>query len=106
MLLAVQVLLDDVNNADPAQEEAYRFYKNDKNGEYQRRVKLQVATPLLTLVPTLTLTQTPTPTHPMLALTVVLTPTPTLIPTPTPTLTLTLTLTLLQVARTRQLFAN
>ena len=40
------MLLDDVNNSDPAQEEAFRIYKNDQtNGttEYQRRVKLQVA---------------------------------------------------------------
>ena len=42
VLLAVQVLLDDVNNSDPAQEEAYRIYKNDQHGEYKRRVKMQV----------------------------------------------------------------
>ena len=37
-----QVLLDDVNNSDPAQEEAFRIFR-DNTTEYQRRVKLQVA---------------------------------------------------------------
>jgi len=46
VLLAVQVLLVDVNNSDPAQEEAFRIYKEDQGngtGEYERRVRLQVA---------------------------------------------------------------
>ena len=42
MLLAVQVLLDDVNNKDPAQEEAFQIYGRDQE-EYKRRVRAQVA---------------------------------------------------------------
>ena len=41
ILLAVQILLDDVNNSDPAQEEAFRVFK-DNQAEYKRRVRLQV----------------------------------------------------------------
>ena len=42
VLIAVQVLLEDVNNGDPAQEEAYRVYRDNKI-EYKKRVRLQVA---------------------------------------------------------------
>ena len=41
--LSFQVLLDDVNNGDPAQEEAFRVYRDDKGGEYKKRVRAQVA---------------------------------------------------------------
>eukprot|EP00310_Coccolithus_braarudii_P015218 CAMPEP_0183332360 /NCGR_PEP_ID=MMETSP0164_2-20130417/1556_1 /TAXON_ID=221442 /ORGANISM="Coccolithus pelagicus ssp braarudi, Strain PLY182g" /LENGTH=102 /DNA_ID=CAMNT_0025501067 /DNA_START=232 /DNA_END=540 /DNA_ORIENTATION=+ len=40
LLIGIQALLDDPNNADPAQEEPYRIFKNDKK-EYERRVKEQ-----------------------------------------------------------------
>lgn len=43
ILIAIQVLLDDVNNGDPAQEEAYRVYRDAKEGEYKKRVRAQVA---------------------------------------------------------------
>lgn len=42
LLIGIQTLLDDPNNADPAQEEPYRAFKNDKK-EYEARVKQQVA---------------------------------------------------------------
>ena len=42
LLVGIQTLLDDPNNLDPAQEEPYRAYKNDRS-EYDRRVKQQVA---------------------------------------------------------------
>ena len=38
-----QLLLDDPNNLDPAQEEPYRIYKTDPKGEYEKRVKAQAA---------------------------------------------------------------
>ena len=41
VLLAVQLLLDDVNNADPAQTEAWQVFSKDQ-AEYKRRVKAQV----------------------------------------------------------------
>jgi len=43
LLLGIQTLLDDPNNADPAQEEPYRAFKEDKDGRYKKRVKEQVA---------------------------------------------------------------
>lgn len=42
LLIGIQTLLDDPNNADPAQEEPYRAYKNDRK-EYDAKVKAQVA---------------------------------------------------------------
>eukprot|EP00696_Hemimastix_kukwesjijk_P016910 gnl/Hemi2/5450_TR1870_c0_g1_i1.p1 gnl/Hemi2/5450_TR1870_c0_g1~~gnl/Hemi2/5450_TR1870_c0_g1_i1.p1 ORF type:complete len:167 (+),score=42.64 gnl/Hemi2/5450_TR1870_c0_g1_i1:89-589(+) len=40
ILLGIQDLLDNPNNLDPAQEEAYRIFKTDK-AEYTRRVRAQ-----------------------------------------------------------------
>ena len=42
LLIGIQTLLDDPNNADPAQEEPYKAYKSDRK-EYEARVKQQVA---------------------------------------------------------------
>ena len=42
LLLGIQTLLDDPNNADPAQEEPYRVFASDKP-KYERMVKAQVA---------------------------------------------------------------
>ena len=42
LLIGIQTLLDDPNNSDPAQEEPYRAFKNDRK-EYESRVKQQVA---------------------------------------------------------------
>jgi len=42
LLIGIQTLLDDPNNADPAQEEPYKTYKTDRK-EYEARVKQQVA---------------------------------------------------------------
>ena len=41
LLIGIQTLLDDPNNQDPAQEEPYRAFKNNKQ-EYEARVKAQV----------------------------------------------------------------
>ena len=41
LLIGIQTLLDDPNNADPAQEEPYRAFKNDKK-DYDAKVKAQV----------------------------------------------------------------
>lgn len=41
ILLGIQEMLPNPNNADPAQEEAYRVLLRDKAG-YERRVKAQV----------------------------------------------------------------
>jgi len=40
ILLGIQTLLDEVNNSDPAQAEAYDVYKKNK-AEYEKRVKAQ-----------------------------------------------------------------
>uniref|UniRef100_A0A7S3AVC1 SUMO-conjugating enzyme UBC9 n=1 Tax=Haptolina ericina TaxID=156174 RepID=A0A7S3AVC1_9EUKA len=42
LLLGIQALLDDPNNSDPAQEEPYRIFANDRV-RYERMVKAQVA---------------------------------------------------------------
>ena len=41
LLIGIQTLLDDPNNADPAQEEPYRAFKNDRK-DYDAKVKAQV----------------------------------------------------------------
>ena len=41
LLIGIQTLLDDPNNSDPAQEEPYRIYKNDRK-TYEANVKEQV----------------------------------------------------------------
>lgn len=41
LLIGIQTLLDDPNNSDPAQEEPYRAYKNDRK-DYDTKVKAQV----------------------------------------------------------------
>ena len=41
LLMGIQHLLDDPNNADPAQEEPYRVYRDDPR-EYERKVREQV----------------------------------------------------------------
>jgi ubiquitin-protein ligase len=41
LLLGIQALLDDPNQAEPAQEEPYRAFKNDKK-HYEEMVKEQV----------------------------------------------------------------
>ena len=42
VLLGVQTLLDDPNVSDPAQEEPYRIFMQDK-AQYDRRVRAQIS---------------------------------------------------------------
>ena len=41
LLIGIQTLLDDPNNLDPAQEEPYKAFKNDRK-DYDAKVKAQV----------------------------------------------------------------
>jgi ubiquitin-conjugating enzyme E2 I len=41
LLIGIQTLLDDPNNADPAQEEPYKIYRDNRQ-EYERKVREQV----------------------------------------------------------------